>query len=715
MKSIYRFILRHNQSIYKGAMFLAGILLIVYIFPREGKFRYEFQKGKPWMHDALIAPYDFPIYKSEAELTAERDSIMKLFKPYFFTDTTVVQQKISEFNRRFDEAWGEYVPRAFGVNDTAQLPQSSRLRKTITGKMQEYLQEGSDLLTMVYDRGIVSVPEVFSRVQNTSGLIVVMKGKIAQDVSFSGIFTQKTAYEYLTDRLEASDPGQGLEEAGIRFYRNLNMTEFIAPNIFFDEATTEKIRQSLLAGISLTKGMIQEGVRIISRGDVVGNREHRILESMKIEYEKRIGAMASRFMIIAGQFLLVFVSFVVIFLFLLNFRKEILQHNLKLAFVLFMVVSFVMVAALTLRFSQVSIYILPLAILPIIIRTFYDARLALFIHLITMLIIGFLAPNSFEFVFLSIIAGIVAIFSLTNIYRRGKLFLTAALITLSYALAYTGIGIIQEGNLSNVRLLNYVWFAANGGLILLTYPLIYLFEKAFGFLSDATLVEMSDTNQPLLRRLAETAPGSFQHSLQVANLAEGAANRIGANVLLVRAGALYHDIGKMETPMYFIENQAGGINPHDKLEFEESARIIIGHVGKGVETARRYKLPAQLVDFIRTHHGTTRVQYFYQSFIKKFPENAIETNKFSYPGPKPFSREMAILMMADSVEAASRSLKNISRGTLDELVDRIIDYQVSQQQFDNADITFRDIHQIREVLKERLSNIYHARVEYPRE
>ncbi len=715
MKRIYRFLLRHAQSIFKGFLFLASILIVVYFFPREGKFRYEFQKGKPWMHDVLIAPYDFPIYKSEAELTAERDSILKQFKPYFVLDTTVMQQQLADYSGRFNAAWRDYMKSVYQVEDTSGLQPGSPLRKRIMEKRNEEFSVGEGLLQHVYTRGIVEVPEVFDRVSNPEGLIVIMKGKLAENVNFHEVYTQKTAYEYIINQVRNRESAGRMQEAENQLFRSLNLDELVEPNLFYDEATTNRVMQSLVDEISLTKGMVQEGVRIISRGDVVGNQEFRILESLKLEYEKRIGAMASRFMILAGQFLLIFVSFVMILVFLMNFRKEILQNNTKLAFILFLVVSFVVITALSLEYSRVSIYIIPLTILPIMVKTFYDARLALFIHLISTLIIGFLAPNAFEFVFLTIIAGVVAIFSLTNIYRRGKLFLSAVLITLTYSLVYSGIGIIQEGSIRQIEGVNYLWFAANGGLILLTYPLIYLFEKVFGFLSDATLVELSDTNQPLLRELAEKAPGSFQHSLQVANLAEAAANRIGANPLLLRTGALYHDIGKMDSPIYFIENQTNGFNPHDALEFEESARIIINHVNRGVEIARKHNLPTQLIDFIRTHHGTTKVQYFYRSYIKKFPENMVETNKFSYPGPRPFSREMAILMMADSVEAASRSLKEVSREKLFELVDKIIDYQLREEQFDEADITFRDIHQIREVLKERLLNIYHARIEYPKE
>jgi putative nucleotidyltransferase with HDIG domain len=377
------------------------------------------------------------------------------------------------------------------------------------------------------------------------------------------------------------------------------------------------------------------------------------------------------------------------------------------------IVLMVLVASTTFKFNLVSIYLLPFAILPIILKTFYDSRLALFIHIITILLIGFFAPNSFEFVFLNVVAGMVAIISLTNVYRRSKLVVTSLYVIAAYSVIYLGIALVQEGNLASIEWKYFRLFGVNGILVMISYPLIYMFEKTFGFMSDATLMELSDTNQPLLRKLAEVAPGTFQHSLQVANLAEDAVFQVGGNPLLVRAGALYHDIGKMEEPLYYIENQTSSINPHDNLEFEQSARIIIDHVRKGVDLAKKNKLPEAIIDFIRTHHGTTTVQYFYRSYLRKYPEADVDVRKFSYPGPRPGSRETAIVMMADSVEAASRSLKEITENTLDKLVDSIIGNQMTEEQYNDAQITFKEITTIREVFKRRLQNIYHARISYP--
>ncbi|MFP4019745.1 MAG: HD family phosphohydrolase, partial [Bacteroidales bacterium] len=372
------------------------------------------------------------------------------------------------------------------------------------------------------------------------------------------------------------------------------------------------------------------------------------------------------------------------------------------------------ISSLTIRLNPDLVYLIPFAILAIIIRSFYDARLALFIHIITVLLVGFYAPSSFNFIFLNFIAGIVAIFSLTSLSRRGKLFLSATLVILSYAFVYFGIAITQEGNLQNINWMNFAYFGINGAIVLSSYPLIYVFEKIFGFVSDVTLMELSDTNQPLLRRLSERAPGTFQHSLQVANLAETAVFQIGGNTLLVRTGALYHDIGKMDNPIYFIENQSPDFNPHEQIDSEESAKIIIGHVKKGVEIASKYKLPAQIVDFIRTHHGTTKVQYFYKKYIQNTEDEEIDDAQFTYPGPKPFSKEMAVLMMADSVEAASRSYTKLNEKIINNLVDTIIDGQLNAGQFENVDVTFRDITIIKGIFKKKLQNFYHARIKYPK-
>ncbi|MCK4466099.1 MAG: HDIG domain-containing protein [Bacteroidales bacterium] len=715
MNKIISFLKDKKKLIFRGFLYIISVLIIVYLFPREGKFRFEFQKGKPWMHDVIIAPYDFPIYKSESELSTEKDSILREFKPYFRYDSAIAVNQLNQFYETFDYQWKQYLEENFNIKE--ELKENRRSHRRLIQKHEKYLHFAVNLIEFVYSKGIVGVDDVLERVDNEELSIVLMRGNVAEEYDYSEVFTQKSAYEYILENVNALILGEEREEDELAkdFFKDLSLNEFIEPNLSYDEGTSARVKESLVQEISLTKGFVQAGQRIISRGELVNSQKFRILESYKHEYKTRLGYSSKGYLVLIGQVILISISILVLFLFLYNFRNVIFQNNLNISFILFLLVLFVFIANVTLKASFISFYFIPFALIPIIIRTFYDARLALFIHILTLLIVGFLAPNAFEFVFLNMIAGIVAIFSLTNVYRRSKLFLTAVFIFFGYSIVYFGIAVLQKGDIKSIEWTNFAWFAGNSGLVLLAYPMIYIFEKTYGFLSDATLFELSDTNQPLLRELAEKAPGTFQHSMQVANLAEAAIRIIGGSPLLIRTGALYHDIGKMKNSIYFIENQSEGYNPHDQLEFEKSAGIIIDHVKEGVELAKKHKLPDQIIDFIRTHHGTTRVQYFYRSYIRKYPEDLIDTNKFSYPGPKPFSKEMATLMMADSVEASSRSLKSYTKESIDELVESIINYQVKENQFIDSPITFRDITQIKEIFKERLINIYHARIEYPKE
>ncbi|MGC9341702.1 MAG: HD family phosphohydrolase, partial [Bacteroidales bacterium] len=527
-------------------------------------------------------------------------------------------------------------------------------------------------------------------------------------------FTQKSGYEYFTSELEkiAQQIQPGVQGNNLLTHY-IEAVELVEPNLSYDESTSQRMLEALNSELSLTEGMVQSGEKIIGIGEPVNDEKFRIIQSLRREYERNTTLQRNYDLIFGGQITLIALAFIVLYLFLLHFRKEVLQSGKKTIFILIQVVLFSFVASLAIKSNSLNIYVIPFVILPIIIKTFYDARIALFVHIITILLIGFWAPNGFEFVYINFIAGVVTIFTLRNLYRRGVLFVSAIFALLSYSLVFTGISLVQEGGFQNIEYLNYAWFAGNALLVLASYPLIYIFEKLFGFISDATLVELSDTNQPLLRQLAEKAPGTFQHSMQVANLSEEAALAVGANPLLIRTGALYHDIGKMEEPMYFIENLTSNYNPHDNLEFEESASKIIGHVAKGVEMGRKHNLPEIILDFIRTHHGTSTVQYFYRSYLKKYPEAEVDVAKFSYPGPKPYSKETAILMMADSVEAASRSLKTINKEIIRDLVEKIIDNQYKENQFENVDMTFKEINTIKNLFRKRLVNIYHARVEYP--
>ncbi len=711
MKHFIQIIRNSYKGIIKGLILVVTLAIMVYIFPREAKFKYEFYKGKPWMHTDLIAETNTPIYKTDSELTGEKDSILKDFKPYFSYDSSVYIRELSKMKYSFNSTWDSYIEKKYKMSEatTGRDRLKAKLKKT----RSEYLSYLDNVIRFIYKKGIIETNEL---IKNGEGSIplYILRGNLAEESASSELFTQKKAYEYAFLQIENFNPKNSSEnKQAFEFFKQMNIGNFLEPNLFYDKEMSEREKQTLIDDISLTAGMVQAGERIISRGEVVTADKYRILESLKKEYEASSGTSFNHMMIIFGQIIIVGSMLAILYLFLFHFRKEIFLNNAHTFFILLLLTIFVLIIRLAASSQDISVYFIPLVIVPIIIRTFFDSRLALFIHMVLIMIVGFIVPNSFEFIFLSFNVGVVAIFTMTNVYRRWVLFLTAIFVTLSYSILYLGLGVIQEGNLQNINWLNFAWFAGNGMLVLLSYPLIFIFEKTFGFLSDATLMELADTNQPLLRDLAEKAPGTFQHSLQVANLSEEACRVVGGNPMLVRTGALYHDIGKMMDPLYFVENQTSGFNPHDNLNFEDSAAIIIGHVTKGVEIAGKNKLPQPLIDFILTHHGTSKVQYFYRSFIKSYPEEIVDDIKFSYPGPKPSTIEMAVLMMADSVEAASRSLKSIDADKINSLVEKIITFQLEEGQFNETPITLVDITRIKKIFKLRLTNIYHARIEYP--
>jgi cyclic-di-AMP phosphodiesterase PgpH len=713
MKTFFSFIRKNIKIILTITMFLFASVLMMYLLPLEGKFRYEFQKGTYWKHDDLQAPFNFPVYKTKEELVHEQDSVLLGFKPYFIYDGELTRKRLEEFKSDFDVSWIEYSLKKFGITSEDNYRKQKYYRENREAA-ELYKQMIGQWLTEVYRAGIIDLEPLEKSMSAPDREILLITGNLAEEREIKDMFSPKSAFEYVNSRLTGynSQHKHPIVVRYAEFFTGFNINFYITVNVTLDEEKSQQAKRQLMGSISRTRGMIQEGQGIISKGEFITQEKFLILESLRVEYEKNLGAVAGQLVNI-GKLILVLASLLMIFLFLLNFRKEVLYNFRRTAFILIAVLLMVLAASLTLKYDLISLYVIPFAIVPIILRTFFDTRIALFVHIVTIVLVGFFAPNSYLFVFLNIFAGMVAIFSLTNLYRRSKLVFTALLVFITYSVIFFGTAIVQEGNLVNIDWKYLAWFGYNGILLLLSYPLIYIFEKAFGFLSDTTLMELSDTNQPLLRKLAEIAPGTFQHSLQVANLAEDAVHKIGGNPLLVRAGAMYHDIGKMEEPFYFIENQTNGDNPHDNLEFEQSAKIIIGHVTKGVEIARKYSLPEPLVDFIRTHHGTSTVQYFYKSFLKKYPDGVADVSKFSYPGPKPFTRELAIVMMADSVEAASRSLKQINDQSLDKLVEGIIHTQMMEEQFNDASITFRDITTIKEIFRKRLRTIYHARIAYP--
>ncbi len=701
--SILKNIPHSKEDLYRLLVFVLTIVVITYLFPREKKFKYEFQKGKPWSHEVLIAPFDFPIYKSELEIKAEKDSLVRYFKHYFsFNDKIKLRQK-ALFTTAFNKEWQELEHKNSQKNKAIDKAETLLLVQSI--------------LDFIYDKGIIENVETekFST-ENKEQEVMVIRERIAEPFEFNSFFTTRTAYEYYQRQIAklSVDITERTHYDISSLFNKIRIETLLIPNIRYDINTSQKYMNQELQQISETKGMVQAGERIIFTGDVVNEKSYKKLESLRTEYETRIGDSTERFGLILGQALIVTILLTLLFFYLHFFKRDVFENRLRISFIFFILSLFAVVTSIVLSYSTMAMLIVPLAMFPVLIRTFYDVRIANFSYFILILILGFWAPNSFEFIFINFIAGVTANLSMSKNYRRGKLFITAVLVFLAYSLSYSAYTIITEGSIRDIQMAVISNFAVNSLLMLSAIPVIYVLEKLFGFVSDATLLELSDTNQPLLRRMAEEAPGTFQHSLQVANLAEEAAFSISANALLVRAGALYHDIGKIIRPILFTENQTEGLNPHNQMEFEESARAIIGHVNLGVELALKNKLPKQIIDFIRTHHGVTTAKYFYRSFQKKYPDALIDRDAFSYPGPQPFSKEMALLMMADSVEAASRSLKSFDEMSISVLVDAIINEQMQSGQFNDANITFSEITTVKSVFKRRLVTIYHKRIEYPK-
>lgn len=703
MLKFFKKIRNNSKWVNTIPLFLFASLIIIYFLPTQSSFRYEYQKGRPWQHEDLIAPFDFAIYKTDLEIKAERDSALQTFYPYFVIDKGIEQKNIMKFKENFENSYNEWIKKRTKKFSTKKLNDS------LKNKISDY---SLNLLRFIYEKGIANFtpPDVANAISNKKAL-VILKDNVATNSMLSEVFTQKTAYRYIQKSLEKATANNSLEAMIIN---DLHLYDFIQENLFYDAEKSIKAKNNILNNISLTEGMIQANERIISKGDLVHNQNYKVLESLRKEYKSYLGSSRSVYWIYLGQGIMVFIIMSVLYLFLLHFRPEIATCYRKTTFVLLLIVLLIVSTSLVQRYSSLSIYLIPFVMVTIVIQSFFDSRVAFFVHIATTMLGGFLAPNGFEFIFLQFIAGAISIFSLSQIYRRGQMFLSVGLVVLSYALTYTALSIMKEGGLEIDNPNYYAYFAINGLLLLASYPLIFLFEKLFGLISDATLLELSDTNHKALRNLSEKAPGTFQHVMQVANLAEDAIREIGGNPLLMRVGALYHDIGKIGAPAFFIENQAGGINPHEKLTYEQSAETIINHVIYGLELGKKYKLPQVILDFIATHHGNSVVRYFYTQNVNKFGEEKTDIARFSYPGPSPFSKETAVLMMADAVEAASRTLKAYNETTIGKLVESIITGQVDDNQFVNADITFSDITKIKKVFKNKLQNIYHARIEYPK-
>jgi len=680
MSTIFSFFTKNKSFIYKIFLFVIATVLIIYLLPKGGQFKYNFQKGKPWQYENLYAPFSFTIKKDKETLENEIEAIKNDIIPFFEKDTTKAIEVKSRYINIFNETFSD---------------STSNISKEIVYNL------GNTILDRLYSVGVIN--EVFPYSEDK--IVYLKSGSVVDEITYQQIISIENLDTVIKEVL--SDK----QEFDTENYLNEILSRVIISNITFNNELTNSTINSKIESLNPNRGVIEKGSRIIAKGEVVEGNKFQVLISLKAEFQSQVWSSSNYYWLLLGYSLLVFLVFLMLFLFLKNYRQEIYDNNTKVTFIFFNIIAMVFMTTLIVKFDATLVYITPLCILPIVLKTFFDARLGLFTHVISLLLLGFIVPNSFEFLFLQIIAGMVTILTIKELYKRANLFISVGQITLIYMVGYFAFFIIQEGNIELIEWEYFGYFVLCGLLTLFAFPLIYIYEKVFGLVSDVSLLELSDTNSKLLKELSNKAPGTFHHSLNVANLAEAAANEIGANAMLVRVGALYHDIGKMVNPTYFTENQIASINAHDELDPKESAQIIIDHVIKGIEIARKNKLPDRIIDFIRTHHGTSVVYYFYSKENEKI--GSADRKDFSYPGPTPFSKETAILMMADSVEAASKSLKEPTSSKLDNFVEKIIDGQMEQGQFLNANITFKEIQMIKKVLKKKLNNIYHLRIEYP--
>ncbi len=665
-------------------MMVLTVLIITYFLPKQPRFRYEFEKGKVWLNKDLISPFSFAILKTNPQVLTDKKDALANVLPIYRYNTEMFGNIEEAYLNEFDIKW-----KAGG------FPENER---------QKYRNASFKVFSYLYTRGIISIN---SKHQPDDQFIELslLKDNVSKTVSTADLFTVPTALAYFNKNYAITN-----EE--IKAMVTDLVKSYVKPNISFDDRLTTIVQESTVNSLSTTHGMVQKGELIIAKNNVIDEDTYQKLQSFKATYEAQTKIIGDSALVYLGQILLVGFNLSLLMVFLFLFRKDIFADNRQLSLLLLVITTMLLTLTWAIKLNLPTLHYIPFCIVPIIIRILFDTRLALYLHLLVILITGFFVPNSFEFVYYQITAGMVAIYSIRNLIKREQLLLSALFILLSYLISFIGIGLLREGSFKDIEWINFVPFVVSVLLSLLAYPLIYAFERVFGITSDVALIELTNTNNKLLRDLAFKAPGTFQHSLQVANLAEAAIFKIGGNSLLVRAGALYHDIGKIENPQYFIENQNTGKSPHDKLPYEQSAQIIIKHVLKGIELTRKHQLPESVIDFIRTHHGNTRVDYFYQSFLKNSPEKFVDENIFRYPGPIPFSKETGVLMLADSVEAASRSLKNPDAQGINDLVERIINYKLEQNQLDNCDLTLKDLETIKLIFKTMLMSIYHVRIDY---
>ena len=680
MKDLVNKFYKNHALVYKVLLFIVTTFLIVYLFPKSGKFKYDFEKGKPWQSETLLAPFDFAIQKTEDELAKEKEEIQKTAIKYFNINETIKPKVLKQYNDSFNTSFPD----------------------SIYSSKNEIKKIGENIIETLYEFGVSNVEELIAE----KATVAILKDRVeVARTDFYNIYKQSQVRPKIDEALKDNGLQDYSKPLSILFFN------IIEPNLKFNKNLSNKALEERLNSISYNRGSVEKETLIISKGEIVEGNKFLILSSLESEYESQVWNESNYNLIVFAYTLLVALALLMLLLFLRKYRLEVFNNNTKVTFIFFNVFLMVLLTTFIVNYDSKYIYIIPIAILPLVLKAFFDARLGLFTHVITVLLLGFIVPNSYEYMFLQILAGIVTILTVSELYKRANLFISVGQITIVYIIAYFAFFLIHEGSIETLKWDTFGLFVLCGLATLFVQPLIYIYEKLFGLVSDVSLLELSDTNSKLLKRLSNEAPGTFHHSLNVANLAEAAANEISANAMLIRVGALYHDIGKMKNPTYFTENQSSGLNPHDELSPKESAKVIVDHVINGIEIAKKNNLPDRVIDFIRTHHGNSSVYYFYMK--EKATNEDADVTDFSYPGPKPFSKETAILMMCDSVEAASKSLKEPTSTKIDNFVENILNKQMDDGQFLNANITFKEIQAIKKVLKRKLANIYHLRIEYP--
>ena len=670
----------YKNLIYKSLIFIATVSVIVYFLPNEGKFNYQFDINKPWKYGLLQASFDFPIYKNDLQVQKEQDSILADYQPYFQIDKEAEKNVLSKLREDYNKT----------------------LRHSLPGT--DYVRYIARTLKALYEDGIIAGNDLKRMEEDSIIAIRLVDKNVATSRFIDQLYTVKEAYEYLLNADTAHYKKKILQQC--------NLNDYITPNLVYDEEKSEAAQKDLLSNISWANGFVLNGQKIIDRGEIVDEQTYNILESLRKEWEKRSDSVQEKRLTLAGQILYVGIFLFCFMAYLELFRADYYERKGTLTLLFALIVFFPVLSSIMVEQNLSSIYVVPFAMIPIIVRVFLDSRTAFMAHVTIILLCSITLRFPHEFILLQVVAGMVAIYSLRELSQRSQLLRTALVVFISYALLYFAFELIHEDDLTKLNTRMYIYFMINGILLLFAYPLLFLLEKIFGFTSDVTLVELSNINNSLLREMSEVAPGTFQHSLQMANLAAAAANKIGGKSQLVRTGALYHDIGKMVNPAFFTENQSG-VNPHKSLSYEQSAQVIISHITDGLKLAEKHNLPKVIKDFISTHHGRGLTKYFYISYKNEHPDEEVDQEKFRYPGPNPFTKEQAVLMMADSVEAASRSLPEYTEESISTLVDKIIDTQVSEGYFKECPITFKDIATVKALFKEKLKTMYHTRISYP--